>query len=190
MIGVVLAGGASSRMGRPKSTVEVAGWPMGELVARALSAVCEDVVAAGGPAGGLEVIPDFDGFDNVGPLVGIAAVLDQLGAPIIAVAVDQPWVRVETLQELAARCDDRPVVPMDGGSRQVTCAAYPRSFLPFALDALPDGSIQSALDVAPHLAVDTWSTWGEDGRSWFSVDTIADIGTGIERFGVPVLARN
>ena len=43
-IGVMLAGGASSRMGTDKATVEVAGRPMSAWVLDALSAVCEDVL--------------------------------------------------------------------------------------------------------------------------------------------------
>lgn len=160
---------------------------MAEFVAAALSAVCDDVVASGGGAAGLEVIPDPDELRHHGPIVGIVAVLQRFDTPVLAVGVDQPWVRVASLAELAARCDDRPVVPVDGGARQVTCAVYTPSFLSAAAAAQAAGSIQSALDHAAHDLVEDWSRWGEDGRSWFSVDADEDIEAGLRRFGRPQL---
>ena len=31
----------------------------------------------------------------------------------------------------------------------------------------------------------SWQAWGEDGRSWFSVDAPQDLTVGTERFGLP-----
>jgi len=185
MIGVVLAGGASRRMGQPKAAVEIDGVAMAEFVAGALGAVCRTVVASGGPAAGLDIVADAEGFQHRGPVVGIASALDALGEPILAVGVDQPWVRVETLAELVARTRDHPVVPVDGGARQVTCAVYTPSFLAAAVGARSDGSIQSALDAAPHDAVLDWAGWGEDGRSWYSANSAGSLDRGLELFGRP-----
>ena len=185
MIGVVLAGGVSRRMGQPKAGVEIDGVTMAEYVRRALAAVCRDVVASGGPAAGLEIVADPDGFLHRGPVVGIASVLNTVGEPILAVGVDQPWVRVETLAELAAQTRDLPVVPVDAGARQVTCAVYTPSFLAAALSARSEGSIQSALDEAPHDAVLDWDSWGEDGRSWYSANSEDSLKDGLDRFGRP-----
>ena len=59
-VGVVFAGGFSSRMGTDKALVEVSGRPMIEWVADALSAVCDSVVVAGreGHLAGYRCIPD------------------------------------------------------------------------------------------------------------------------------------
>lgn len=189
MIGVVLAGGVSRRMGEPKAGVGIAGVAMGVYVALALQVVCDDVVASGGPAGGLEIVPDDEAFRQHGPIVGIASVLGRVREPILAVGVDQPWVRVETLAGLIARAEDHPVIPIDGGARQVTCAVYTPSFLPSALAARSGGSIQSALDESPHDEVRDWESWGEDGRSWYSADTPELLESGLARFGPPPVTR-
>jgi hypothetical protein len=51
-------------------------------------------------------------------------------------------------------------------------------------EAEADGSIQSLLDRVSFRAVtpETWVPWGEDGRSWFSVDTPEALAEGIRRF--------
>ena len=39
------------------------------------------------------------------------------------------------------------------------------------------------------VAPQTWMDWGEDGRSWFSVDEPRRITLGLERFGPPAKAQ-
>jgi molybdopterin-guanine dinucleotide biosynthesis protein A len=76
---------------------------------------------------------------------------------------------------------------MDNRWEQVTCAVYRDRCLP---------AIQEALDTAEDLAIITvlarvattrvgrpeWSAWGEDGRSWFSVDTPEALAAGVARY--------
>ena len=107
---------------------------------------------------------------------------------MLVVAVDQPWVRTETLRHLAASTGELPVVPVDDGIRQTGCASYPASALLAAEEELDGGgSIQSLLDRTAFRPVveGEWRSWGEDGRSWFSVDAVSDIDRGLERFGSP-----
>lgn len=177
-LGAILAGGASTRMGRDKALVPVAGVPMVERVAAALRQAAGEVVVVGreGSLVGIRCLPDrVDG--PRGPLAGLANALAAAeGRPVLLVAVDQPLVRPETLQHLAARIGpDRAVVPLAGGTRQVTCAAYPASWAAEA--AREAGSVQSLLDRLPFDAVaeEEWRTWGEDGRSWLSVDSPGDV---------------
>jgi hypothetical protein len=49
------------------------------------------------------------------------------------------------------------------------------------------GSIQSLLDMSGFRPVveEEWRGWGEDGRSWFSIDEPANIEEGLSRFGPP-----
>lgn len=178
MIGVVLAGGQSRRMGRDKALVEIAGTPMIEWVSSALGVVSDRVVVAGRSEGwaGHHGLVDPPGLG--GPLAGILAALG-LGEDILVVAVDQPWVRTETLRVLAGM--EGTVVPMDGGVRQVTCARYSVGITVAAR------SIQDLLDQVPYRGIEEqeWRTWGEDGRSWFSADDETALAEGLRRFGLP-----
>ena len=188
MVGVVLAGGASTRMGEPKQSVVLGGTTMGEVVAARLESVTGRVVVSGARIGELEMVVDRPPGEPIGPLAGVVACLAALEVPIVVSAVDQPWLRPDTVRELVHRCDgELPVIPVDNGARQVTCAVYTPAFLAEAVAQLESGSLQSALDQAEHVAVgpEAWSSWGEDGRSWFSVDTAADLAAGVELYGDP-----
>ncbi|MEX1125995.1 MAG: NTP transferase domain-containing protein, partial [Acidimicrobiia bacterium] len=105
---------------------------------------------------------------------------------VLIVAVDQPFVRTRTLARLGELDSMIPVVPVDQeGVRQVTCALYPKAIASAAMEeAEADGSIQSLLDRVSFQAVtpEIWSLWGEDGRSWFSVDTPGALEEGVRRF--------
>ncbi len=149
-----------------------------EWVLRALVAVSDRVVVAGRPEGwaGHQGLVDPVGMG--GPLAGLVAAL-QLGSDLLVVAVDQPWVRVETLQALSDM--EETVVPIDGGVRQVTCARYS-----LAITAVAK-SLQGVFDQIPHRAIEEqeWRSWEEDGRSWFSVDDETALEEGLRRFGPP-----
>jgi len=181
MIGVVLAGGASKRMGQDKALVEVAGRPMISWVIDALGAVTDQVLVSGRPGGwgGHPGLPDSEGV--AGPLAGLVAGI-QLGQPVLLVATDQPWVRTATLAKLASV--GSTAVPVHNETRQVTCAAYYPDLAPSAGQAV---SLQGLMDLVMPLEITepVWRRWDEDGRSWFSVDRAKDIGIGLERFGLP-----
>lgn len=188
MIGVILAGGRSSRMGVDKATYAVAGRPMIDWVVDALSRACHRVVVAGryeAPAG-LEAIPD-EGDGPQGPLAGLVSCLRHFpNESLIVVAVDQPWLRTDTVKRLGELAGDLPVVPVEGGVRQTTCALYPPGVADAGETELKTGgSLQSLLDVVAFAPVVDWHEWGEDGRSWFSVDTPQAAEEGLARFGLP-----
>ncbi|MBT8198064.1 MAG: NTP transferase domain-containing protein [Acidimicrobiia bacterium] len=189
-VGLIVAGGDSTRMGRDKASVEIAGRTFVSWVADALSVVADRIVVAGRSAtvDGFETIPDPD-FSVRGPLAGLAALAGT--APTervtLVVAIDQPFVRAETLALLQAHCDDLPVVPVDDGTRQVTCMAYPSGLLHAASEeAGAGGSLQTLLERVGCVEVteQMWAEWGEDGRSWRSLDTPDDVAHAIEVYGV------
>lgn len=193
LVGVILAGGASRRMGEDKATVEIAGERMIDHVARALGAICPRLVVAGRsrPPKGIDAIavPDLHD-DRLGPLAGLAAVMavSPAGARLVTLAVDQPWVRPETLEALVAVNTPLPVVPVPDGIRQTTCAVYPADLATSAADELEaGGSIQSLLDRSsfhPFTDADIERV-GEDGRSWFSANTPESLDQGLRTFGAP-----
>ncbi len=178
-------------MGRDKAFVEVAERPMVEWVGDALGSVSPGVIIAGRPDG-IGPIPGIGDpvSERRGPLSGLAAALEYAETgDVLVCAVDQPWIRVDTLAALADVESDLPVVPIDReGARQTTCARYPTSLLSVALDELyHGGSLQSALDRSAFTPIgpDVWSSWGEDGRSWYSADSPTALETGLATFGPP-----
>ncbi len=189
-LGVMLAGGSSRRMGTDKALIEIAGRHLAEIVAAALDAATEGIVVAGRPDGwlGLPGLPDLSS-ERKGPLAGLlAAASAHPDRSLLVVGVDQPWVRVETLASLARLTDDLPVVPVDGGSRQTLCAGYPPGLLEqIRAEYEAAGSIQSLLDLVSFepIVESTWQGWGEDGRSWYSVDTPESLDIGLARYGSP-----
>ncbi len=183
----VLAGGDSTRMGFDKAMAPVGGVTMLEAVVKAVDPI-GDVVVVGRSAApdGLTAIPDRR-QDARGPLTGLETVLTlEPDRTVVLVAVDHPFVRTTTLNCLLELEGDA-VVPVDAGWQQVTCSIYRPAFLEAASDVLNEGgrSIIAALDHVNTRLVDEteWRPWGEDGRSWFSVDSLDRLHEGAARFG-------
>ena len=177
-LGAILAGGPSTRMGRDKAVVPLGGRLMVEHVAAALEAAGCRVTVFGRDdhPGGLHAVPDAPGGRR-GPVAGLATALRTAGgAPVVLVSVDQPFLRAETVQALLGVADGDAVVPVADGRRQPTCAVYWPNCAAIVEDLLTgsqDPSLQAVLDRVPLHEVDesTWRSWGEDGSSWWSVDT-------------------
>ena len=176
-------------MGTEKALVELDGAPLAAHVAGTLRSFLTTVVLVGrqSPIGDLAVLPDRSS-GIAGPLRGLATALDCVkGSSVFLVAVDQPFMSADTLKRLAGLASpDRAVVPVADGYRQVTTALYPTSWArQAAQEADLQGSIQTLLDRMPHRTVgpEEWRSWGEDGRSWFSVDTPEALEDGIALYG-------
>lgn len=175
VLGAILAGGASQRMGRDKAMVELAGRPLVAWVADALAPVTSRVVVVGrtGPLAGLPGVPDrFP--DRRGPLAGLDAAFRSSRGDVLLVGVDQPLVRAATLRRILAIDGGDAIVPVADGIPQTTCALYRGSCAPSAARLLTGsgGSLRRLIDDAETILVepDEWRGWGEDGRSWYSID--------------------
>lgn len=184
-LGAILTGGRSTRMGRDKADVPVAGRPMLDRVAAALNAVADHLVLLGPDRPGWECWPDS--VHAQGPLAGIATALSRAQSErVVLVAVDHPFVAAGFLERLVGLESRLPIVPVDEtGIRQVTCAVYPTDIAGAARDeASTGGSIQTLLDRVSFrpVAPAEWRDWGEDGRSWFSVDDDEALERGVELF--------
>jgi len=115
IIGLVLAGGLSSRMGEDKAALRIGGVTLLDLASRALRACGASVVAVSGtrPGG----IPDR--WPQAGPVGGIASAADFLpDADVLVVPVDMPYLSSVLLtplldaSERAATCWQRHPLPM------------------------------------------------------------------------------
>ena len=113
-LGLVLAGGRSTRFGSEKAVAVVDGAPMAARVAAVLALGCEAVAvnarpdsgaAAWARDGGLSVLPDPPGAPD-GPLAGVLAGLEaagRLGFAWLATApCDTPWLPPDLVAELDA----------------------------------------------------------------------------------------
>ena len=155
---VLLAAGRSTRMGRDKALLEIAGVPLWrrqrEVLGRAGAA--EIFVSARADqawAAAENVVRDA--VPDGGPLGGIAAALERAAHPHLAVlAVDLP--RMEPAWFAALLADCAPAAGAvgrhggDGGFFEPLAAVYPRALLPFAAAALARGefSLQRLLTAA------------------------------------------
>jgi molybdopterin-guanine dinucleotide biosynthesis protein A len=134
VLGVILAGGGSTRFGAPKALAEVGGVAILERVRRALSEAVEDVFLVANDAAayahfGLETRPDrIAGVGALGGIHAAAAWARELGARgALCVACDMPFVPaalLARLAELGAAAD--VAAPESGGRRGVEplCAYY------------------------------------------------------------------
>lgn len=187
MLGIILAGGRSTRMGTDKAFVEVNGRAMIDWVADALASATSEVLVVGrDEISGYKAIPDA--VPQLGPLTGVVTAL-QIGQDVVCVAVDQPLVMATTLRALAQAGRDqstaRPVVPHVDGFAQVTCAFYPAAFLGAATKALKEG--RSLWRAITDFGYETFTPPdSEDGRSWFSIDNPEAIAEASERFQPPM----
>jgi molybdopterin-guanine dinucleotide biosynthesis protein A len=163
-------------MGSDKALVPFRGHPMIHVVAAALQASGLEAVVVGRATSvaGLTAVPDVPGHGG-GPAVGLLSAFKHIETTdVLLVAVDQPLLRPETVQQLLALPGDA-VVPIADGHPQVTCGLFRRHCHEPLQRLLTSGEskLRRLLDHVETTLVpkDTWSQWGEDGRSWLSLDT-------------------
>lgn len=145
--GFVLAGGKSTRMGRDKAGLSLAGRTLLETAVAAVRDVTPEVFILGSPelyqAYG-PVIADI--FPGCGPLGGIHAALSQTKTEFnLMIAVDTPFLSGRLLRFLVERAlKARAVVtaPEVNAYPQPLCAVYSLAFLPIAERALRAGDFK------------------------------------------------
>jgi molybdopterin-guanine dinucleotide biosynthesis protein A len=130
--GFVLAGGASSRMGRDKALMELGGLPLIVRAAKLLEPLVGPPIVIA-PAGryqelGLPIVPDdHAGF---GPLGGIATALRLAASPWnLVVGCDLPFLTAEWLGYLIERAKASAadaVLPENERGLEPLCAMYHR----------------------------------------------------------------
>jgi len=129
IVGAVLAGGRSSRMGEPKAIVELAGRPLAARVAATVgSAGLEPVVVAkpDSPLPSLDCRVLTEPSEPRHPLTGLLAALGaSAGRGVVAIACDMPLVPARLLAWLAQQDDgERALVCEVGGRIEPLLGSY------------------------------------------------------------------
>jgi molybdopterin-guanine dinucleotide biosynthesis protein A len=142
--GIILAGGASRRMGRNKALIALEGQPLVARVLHALRPVTDEVlVVANDPAPfaflSLPVVPDSE--PGHGPLMGLySGMRAARGDLVVAVAVDMPFLTPEFLEHLVRLSPGYDVVIPETDRLHPLCAVYRReTCLPAIEEALARG---------------------------------------------------
>ena len=185
---LVLAGGASRRMGRAKAWLEVGDTFLLRYVVDSLAPAFSEVMVSFAEPEQLEApLPYrivFDRKRSAGPLAGLeAGLLAARNGVMFAVACDMPYVTQDVAQmaTAAARRSDAAIPRVDGRPEPV-CGAYGRSALPAITAALNAGRLKTAEAIA-NLDV-TWLE-GLDPGLFRSLNTPEDL----ERFHAEFASR-
>ncbi|WP_343066499.1 molybdenum cofactor guanylyltransferase [Kribbella qitaiheensis] len=172
---VVLAGGASARFGGvDKALVRVDGVTLLDRVLRATNLASSTVVV--GP--GREVCREVDWAVEEppagGPVAGIAAGLGNgEAAVVVVVSCDLPWLTEAAVASLVAGVGEHDGYGLrdSGGREQWLAAAYRRTALSAAVEALGDPRNQSVRRLFAGLDL----SWSEPTSTADDADTWADL---------------
>lgn len=179
--GILLTGGASSRMGRDKATLPIDGTPLAVRIAALLAPFVAFSVEVGTGVSGLEVVREEP--PGEGPLVACAAGYRALLArgldprvPCLVVACDLPLLNASVLARLADWPGSDTVLPVLGGRAQPLCARWSAIDLGEAGRASERGerSLRKVPDRRTAVLA-TEAVWGADAAAFSDVDSPEDL---------------
>ncbi|MDD4904155.1 MAG: molybdenum cofactor guanylyltransferase [Candidatus Bipolaricaulis sp.] len=153
---VILAGGASRRMGRPKHLLPTPRGTLVEYTVERLSPHFAETLLVGKPPlccpAGVRAVEDVRPEQT--PLVGIYSALLALDTPVgLVVGCDMPFVVPALARALVARSRGFDVVvPKLGGFYEPLLAVYRRSCIPAIEDSLAEGAFKIT-SIYPSLSV-------------------------------------
>lgn len=195
---ILLVGGRSSRMGRPKPWLDFGGMPLLARVVETVRPWVDEIVVVAAPAQELPRLGDEaaahvrvlrDTHPGEGPLPAVALGLAAVRAPwALVLGCDAPLVRAEVVALLAAartsECDG--VVPMWNDRPQPLVALY-RARLAPALAALVATGERRLHVVAgrrgvERVAAERLRSVDPDGESFWSMNTPAELAVVLERW--------
>lgn len=139
--GLILAGGASQRMGRPKAQLELAGQTLVERVREKLEPLCRElIIVTKQPTDfiNIDLMVVSDLVPRRGPLGGLVTGLFYAHYPwSIVLACDLPFVNEDLLHLLIKRAvngkgGSRAVIPKHTAGWEPLVACYSKDCLPWA----------------------------------------------------------
>lgn len=175
--GVLLTGGASSRMGTDKTALVLNGETLAARSARVLAAVCDPVIEVGRGVSGLPAV--LEDPPGAGPLVALLAGVGALGGPrvVLLLACDLPNVSEGLLRLLADRPGVGAVIPVVNGRFQYACARYGPAAFDAARAALRDGDASLRAIAGSDCEYLSEADWGgvASAATFMDVDTPDDV---------------
>lgn len=180
----LLAGGRSSRMGRPKIDVPFGGSTFGAIVAGAAKPVFDEIIcvqrSGGAPMANLETIYEAEHPDTA-PIFGVACALEHAGSECFILAIDYPLITTGVLRYLRDRftASGAPMlVPMWRGRAQMLCAGYSASLLPMVNARIEQGrfDLRGLIEASGALVVAEDELRARfDGEPLMNVNTPAEL---------------
>lgn len=180
----ILAGGKSSRMGKPKGLLSFAGRPLILRMTYILGFVPEGPVIIGEPSAysalGFRVIGDD--HTNLGPLGGICTALRVTSHEWnLILGCDLPFLTREWLKFLIARALDSAadvVIPLNERGYEPLCAMY-RQRAHASIEAALARGVRKVTDGLAELALTTiepseWKAFDPRGTLFKNINTPAD----------------
>jgi molybdopterin-guanine dinucleotide biosynthesis protein A len=144
---VVLAGGSSSRMGRPKAYLPFLGKPLAAVVIERLrpqAAIVYFNTRGDDPDAlslGVPLAPDSERWRGAGPLAGVAAALERAHgegfAALVTAPCDAPFLPLDLVERLMAA--GAPAVAVSAGGLEPMFAVWPVGALGVVEAALASG---------------------------------------------------
>lgn len=180
-LGAVLAGGAGTRLGGAKATVELAGralveWPLAALAEAGIEAMVVAKLDTELPALAVPVLREPE--EPRHPLLGIVTALRAAaGRPVLAVACDLPLLTPALLTALAT-APERLVVAAPAGDPQPLLARYSPELLPDLEAALvrEEPLRRTVAALAPRLLTDAdLARFGDPAELLLNVNDSADL---------------
>ena len=155
---IILAGGASRRMGRDKASLVIDGKTFLDIqMEKGRSLGISDIIVSGrfpeGP--GYRVVED--NVSGRGPLEGLRCCLSAaLNDRALVLAVDTPLVPTDELKRLIRFSEKDSTVPTvlsHGGEIEPLIGVYPKSVIPYAVEELENGkgAMRSVLKAKGYL---------------------------------------
>jgi molybdenum cofactor guanylyltransferase len=137
--GILLTGGASTRMGRDKATLVIDGRTLALRTAELLAEVADRCIEVGRGVSGLDAV--LEEPPGGGPLVATAAGVAVIGIdrPALVVACDLPRLQTGLLRWLADHLSPGSVVPLWEGRPQPLCARWSPPALGAVAGLVADG---------------------------------------------------
>jgi molybdopterin-guanine dinucleotide biosynthesis protein A len=192
--GIVLCGGKSSRMGRPKAWLPFGDEVLLQRVVRVLSEVIDPIVVVAAPEQELPPLPPTvlvarDGREYLGPLNGLATGLTALEGRVDVVylsSCDVPFLRPPFVRRVVDELGDADVcVPEVGAFRHPLAAAYRVSVLPKVRKLIAANRLRPMflMEVVPTRVLREADLDGVDLASLRNVNTPEEYGAALREAG-------